>query len=118
MRRAVLALVLSALVACAFEPTGLPIPPPAIYRQWYAELKACSGLSGNFDAIHWQTAPQIHKGLMYYTGWWTPRHTITVRDDWASDERLIKHEEMHDLRQDGAHPDEYFKGRCGDLMSH
>lgn len=104
------------LCACAFDPTGVPMETPAIYRQWYSEVEACSGLTGNFDRVRWQHAPEIRQGTSRYYGYWYPKHTITIRDDSALNEKIVKHEEMHDLLQSGDHPALYFTQLCGNLI--
>lgn len=113
------------VLACNLDPlepgSALFVPAP-IYRRWYAEAEACSGLRGNYDAIHFQTAEAISKGNRQFDGYWTPPHTITFRRDWVLDDRwgretelLAKHEFMHDLTQSGSHPVRYFNGVCGNL---
>lgn len=110
--------VLCLLASCSyFDPTGIPESSPAIYREWYREVESCSGLRGDFDKIHWQHSYNIKDGRVLYAGYWYPKHTITIRDDYALDERVVKHEAMHDLTQSGSHPALYFKELCGDLMS-
>jgi len=39
-------------------PTGaIAFFPPASYRTWWNEVEACSGRTGNFDAIVWYDVP-------------------------------------------------------------
>jgi hypothetical protein len=91
---------------------------PAIYRTWYSEVKACSGLTGNYDALTLRTATNIAVGNDVFSGYWTPPHTITIRFEtvWLYDETLIKHEFLHDVLQRGDHPAQYFNGVCGNLL--
>ncbi len=93
---------------------------PGIYRTWYSQIEACSGLKGNYDALTLQGAKSIAVGSDSYSGYWTPPHTITIRveTDWLYDETLVKHEFMHDLLQSGTHPSQYFNGICGNLIVH
>lgn len=103
------------LVAC-FDPTGIYMQPPERYRELYHKVEACSGLQGNFDLIQWQHVYDLREGNRMYAGYWYPKHKITIRDDYLNNDLLIMHEEMHDLLQDGAHPDYYFNGVCGNLI--
>lgn len=116
---------LALLLACdqgPLEPGRAPFTPPPIYRTWYAEMEACSGLRGDYDAIRFQTAETISKGSVQFGGFWTPRHSITFRREWVVDDRvgretklIATHEFMHDLTQSGKHPTYYFNGVCGNL---
>lgn len=110
-------IVLVLLAACV-SPTAPGMDAPDVYRTWYSEVEACSGLRGDFDALMLRTANAINVGGVEYSGYWTPPHTITIRLEpaWLNDETLVKHEFMHDLLQSGAHPDAYFRGVCGDLI--
>ncbi len=108
------------LVAACESPVMSDVHPydaPPIYRQWYAELEACSGLKGDFDAIRFFTAESITEGGEQRRGYWTPRHKITLQDNMVEPvfAWLIKHEMMHDLLNSGAHPAHYFDGACGNL---
>lgn len=105
------------LAACgSFDPTGIPEAPPAIYRQWYAETEACSGLTGDFDRIQWQHEYDIRNGDITYGGYWVHPHTIIIRDDFALVAWKVKHEMMHELLQHSGHPALYFEQVCGNLM--
>lgn len=112
-----LSVLLLALAACSFDPTGPLFEPPAIYRQWYHDAELCSGLTGDFDAVHWQHVYDLREGGQMYAGYWYPRHKITIRDDYMLDSTLVMHESMHDLIQSGDHPSHYFMGVCGNLIT-
>lgn len=94
-----------------------PFIPLPVYREWYAELEACTGIKGDFDVIRFFTAESITEGGEPRGGYWTPPHKITLQDNMVEPvfAWLIKHELMHDLIQSGSHPSTYFKGVCGNL---
>lgn len=116
--RYLLALV---LVACAEFPTASDMDwsyePPGIYRVWYAEMEACSGLKGDYDRLRIASAKSIRMDGTEYTGYWLPSHTILLRTDRLDYDRAVKHEFMHDLLQVKGHPAKYFNGVCGDLIT-
>ena len=91
--------------------------PPAIYRQWYAEIEACSGINGNFDNIQWFSKPDVTVAGKGYYGYWYTDNRIVIRSDLVDYKRLIQHEEMHSLLWSGQHPQEYFNQKCGDLIN-
>jgi len=110
-----LAIVL-ALVACS-SPVEPSQPPPTEYREWYAEVEACSGLRGDFDRIHWTTQPDVIVDGHSYYGYWYTDNTIVIRSDLVDYKHLVQHEEMHSLLRSGQHPSEYFNQKCGDLIN-
>lgn len=97
-----------------------PFTPPPIYRALYAQMEQCSGHKGDFARIQWFTAEQITQpnGKEAY-GYWETDHKIFLRADIVAGpgfERLVKHEELHDIRNSKSHPKEFYPtGICGDL---
>jgi hypothetical protein len=98
------------------DPTAQPFDPPAVYRQWFIELEACSGQHRDFDSIRWYTEPSIVRDGIERGGLWRSPNTIVIRTDRTSLKLLIQHEEMHYLLQARTHPPKYFNGVCGNLM--
>jgi hypothetical protein len=91
------------------------IPPPR-YQTLWQELLTCSGLSGSLGEITWFKADAVVVGGTTYVGfWWERWNRIVLRADMVDNDRLVKHEMMHALLQDGAHPAQYFNGACGSL---
>lgn len=113
--------VLATMIGCGelTAPDGaVPIRPlPTIYRQWWAELEACSGFRGDLDAINFFVTPHMEPadrvGYTHRRPGSAPM--IVFRAGWEDREWIVKHEMMHVLGNFTTHPPEYFKGRCGDL---
>ena len=105
------------LAACAPFPEPRLVPtlfPPDEYATWYRELELCSGLKGDFGGIaFYTTTANEHQGH-HFDGYWQAGGIVLNRHK-LGDKELILHEMMHDLTRSGAHPREYFKGKCGDL---
>lgn len=112
-------LVALAVLTIACSDALAPFTLTAQYRVWWEELEACSGLSGDFDAVRFYVLPDRSSFTVdgkTYWGYWSPQgNTITLAERWAMTEKLVKHEEMHALLQDTSHPAAYFNGACGDL---
>ena len=131
MRRVMLCLALgTALLSCAspaapVAPAALanatPLDPPAWFASVYAGMEQCSGLKGDFARIRWYhvagsevRAPEAGGYAAAIT--YPTLHTIVIADFYASDTFVVRHEVMHDLADVTSHPQEWFDGRCGDLM--
>ncbi len=96
-----------------------PMPDvPAVYADWYQEVAACMGATqgatlARFERIQWYSAVDIynmHDGVRAL-GLWTEPHRITLRSDRTLDQRVVKHELVHDLLRNGDHPPPHFE-RC------
>ena len=119
MKRLALMVVVFLLLALGCRDPLEPFTLTAQYRVWWAELEECSGLRGDFDAVSFYIRPRTEEFTVdgaNYWGYWTPgSNSITLAERWAMTEKLVKHEEMHALLQDVAHPVAYFDGACGNL---
>ncbi|HEY5644604.1 MAG TPA: hypothetical protein VIS76_01560 [Pseudomonadales bacterium] len=111
---AFLALLLCACVESVLEPVNTrQLEPPAIYRTWWSEVEACTGVTGRFERVRWLEADVIRnreKGTEH-VGAWDPPHTIYIQSDRLLYERGVKHEMVHDLRQTANHGSSAFR-RC------
>lgn len=110
-------LVLLAACASLFGPTitiwGGPYPldpVPEEYRAYYAEVEACWGIAGDFDAIEWYGASRIKYGDQWVNGLIQgDRITMVSRQ-----ERHVKHEMSHHVSGIGDalhYTDEYGRPR-------
>ena len=121
-------LLAALLVACdhPVEPweeidltNAVRVVPSAQYIAWWNELEACSGLSGDIHAVSFYVLPNdstVQVGNETYWGYWIDAgNRIVLAEPWVSNEKLVKHEEMHALLQSALHPPAYFEGPCGDL---
>jgi hypothetical protein len=98
---------------------AVKIEPSTQYIGWWNELEACSGLSGDVHSVAFYVEPNastIQVGSENYWGYWIKSgNRIVLAGTWATNEKLVKHEEMHALLQSPLHPPAYFNGPCGDL---
>ena len=88
---------------------------PEAYREWTADVAECMGHTpafavGRFERIRWYTSPSIvnRESGEEALGLWTEPHKIVIRSDHTRDERVVKHELIHDLLGSGAHRSAYF----------
>jgi hypothetical protein len=90
-----------------------PEEPPPTYRQWYAEAEACSGKTGDFEAVSWYYRPGEGwvVGGRAMSGQWLAPHTIIVAEAYKHDAQLVRHEALHDIEQTPFHPSPPF-GFC------
>ena len=111
----------AAPVAPAALANATPLAPPAWFASVYAGMEQCSGLKGDFARIRWYhvagsqvRAPESGGFAAAVT--YPSLHTIVIADFYAKDTFVVRHEVMHDLADVTSHPQEWFDGRCGDLM--
>lgn len=107
--------VLVLLSACAFEPDGaVPLATADRYREWWARTEACSGRTGDFDAIQWY----VVRGRDFAcptgrcVGRWEPNHRIYLAEAWVQSELVVRHEMLHALLGRAGHPAPPFGQGC------
>lgn len=93
-------------------------PPPAAYRAEWQAVESCSGLSGDFNRIHWFGIPEtpFPCGDGLCSGVWHAPHRIYIAQAFIHDSGshyfTVRHEMLHDLLGGGAdHPPVF--ARCG-----
>jgi hypothetical protein len=107
--RAMSALAATVLGACGpiTEPldgnldTAVEFTPPREWRSLWAEVEACSGMEGDFDAVRWFTVEGlvVAYGKSYHAAWLPegpPVPNAIVYDRRKLEvERVVKHEMLH-----------------------
>lgn len=116
------ALLLLALFGCApalapLPEAATPFAPPAIYRTWWAEVEACSGLRGDFDAVRWYRVDppnevRLRDGTPVRGLWMSSGNRIVIRAADLDLPYVPHHEMLHALLRRPGHPAEYFVARC------
>ena len=117
--------LLGTLAACEMlgPPTALPanaqlVLPPVEYQTWWSETEACSGLSGNLDAVEWYIVPDaatFETDGGRKVGLWSHSSQgvrIILAGNYADNELVVRHEMLHALLDRVGHPSEYFESRC------
>jgi hypothetical protein len=116
--------VVGGLTACSLITSPLPpgaeqFVPPAVYARWWAMTEACSGHSGDLGAIHWFRVPGVefmHNGQSV-GGYYNQRtNRIVLVEEGIEAGRLVRHEMLHALLQQGGHPRSQFLGSCASLV--
>lgn len=115
MRILKVAICLSSLAGCGFEPEGaVPYDPPPIYQQWWRETEACSGRRGSLQSIDWAYIPgyafSCPSGRC--VGRWEPSSRIYVAEAYRRDELVVRHEMLHALLGRAGHPNPPFGIGC------
>ncbi len=79
-----------------------PVAAPEEWRAVYAEVEACAGLKGNYDAVKWSVIPEPLQGLKGPTYAFTIGNRIVlVRNDTT----YLRHEMLHHILEvSGWHP--------------
>ncbi len=123
--RFALILLASTLSGCLLALVKLPVgarphTPEAKYVQWWEQVEACSERSAPFDRVTWFVVPGArsfpYRGRTVQAYWLSYRHQIILGERSIDDERLVRHEMLHDILDTGDHPREYFANRCGRLI--
>ena len=116
-------LVLSGCAALApsqaVMPEGaVPVAAPAVYREWFQRTEACSGRSGNLDAVQFYVVPGVETFETRdgpQVGVWIGEggsHRIVIAGNYQGHEMVVRHELLHTLLRQTGHPEEYFVSRC------
>jgi hypothetical protein len=72
-------------------------PPPTIYREWFDEVKACTGLpEGEFSDVNWYLVRFMRNMWNLKTPVGTHvNSSITLVINFLDNEALVKHEVVH-----------------------
>ena len=123
------AIAVGLIVLCSCESPTEPLPagavaldPPPIYRSWWNEVEACSGIASDFDAISWYYVPDATVFRIgsnpYVDGYWQPYHSsITLAGLKLNNALLVRHEALHAILHTVDHPPEYFVQKCGSIVA-
>jgi hypothetical protein len=105
-----------------FDPdTTVVYGHPGGYRALWDTVQICTGIRGDFDRVRWMVYPNrrisfplndgdVAAGYSDYR-----HHTIYFAYNWVNQAFYIKHEMIHELRQQGGHPYVPFKVPCNVL---
>lgn len=103
----------------AVMPEGaVPVAAPAVYREWYQRTEACSGRTGNLDAVQFYVVPGVETFETRdgpQVGVWIGEggsHRIVIAGNYQGHEMVVRHELLHTLLRQTGHPEEYFVSRC------
>jgi hypothetical protein len=110
------------LVDPPLPPGSQRFAPPDLYQGWWAVTEACSGVQGDFSAIQWYSVPPdanlgSTEGGDIDAYWSSPSNRIVVRQTYALQGILIRHEMLHALLKSGGHPRLYFLERCSGTVN-
>lgn len=104
-----------AAIGCSeanFEPVDAQsLNPPDVYRVWWTEVESCTQMEGTFSRVDWYSVERIEdrEAGVRRAGAWQPPHTIYLQHERANDQRVVKHEIVHDLLQRRDHDTPLFK---------
>jgi len=123
--RAVVAMLGVAVVACEVPtaPRGTALTPPSDFSDWWKQVEACSGITGDQTRISWYVVP-CEAGEAGFkcdvtpdslcAGEWRAPHDIQLGGPnrffpvgYVDDEWTVKHEMLHDLLGRADHPKEF-----------
>lgn len=116
---------LAALSGCdlptePFPSGAVPFEPPQAYATWWQLTSACSGITGDFDAVRWYVVPGAEtipvRGREYHGAWYRDGNRIVLAERAQQSGPLVRHEMLHALIDRGGHPREYYRSRCGGIV--
>jgi len=103
----------------AVLPAGaVPVAAPAVYREWFQRTEACSGRTGNLEAVQFYVVPGVETFETRdgpQVGVWIGEggsHRIVIAGNYQGHEMVVRHELLHTLLRQTGHPEEYFVSRC------
>ncbi|MGD2152091.1 MAG: hypothetical protein PVG79_02410 [Gemmatimonadales bacterium] len=120
-RHCLRACLLLSLAFCAcgesnFEPVDVhPLAPPRVYRTWWTEVSACTGVSAPFERVHWYEARHLinRDTGRDHVGAWKPPHSIYIHSHYLLYMEGVKHEMVHELLQTRDHSSDAFLSCAG-----
>ena len=74
-----------------------PFDPPSHYASWYEATKVCSGRWGSFERVRWWLASGITGDGALALARWSEPHEIVIVRGHEEDEKVVRHEMLHDL---------------------
>lgn len=88
--------------------------PPAVYRTWWRDVLECTGWSADFDRLSFfEVTHPLSAGRSQFPcpdapdqmcyGFWQEPHDIFLSPVAKESESIVKHEMLHDVRQDSGH---------------
>lgn len=116
-------LVVCGLGACSLiDPLpreAQPFVPPAVYARWWSMTEACSGRSGNLEAVDWYRVPgsQFVRGGQPVGGYWNRySNRIVLAEVGIEHGPSVRHEMLHALIGGDGHPRSQFLGACAAIV--
>lgn len=90
--------------------------------QWWQQAEACSGKTGDFTSIHWYIVPGVGSFSVGYgpdpSGAYYPTlNSIVLAEYVDGDGTVVRHEALHAILHVTDHPPEYFRDKCGPLVT-
>ena len=113
------------LCACGQDVVGppagiVPFTPPVRFRLYWALTEACSGHTGDYDAVRWYIVPGVDsfdlEGQVVGAAWYGAGNKIVFADGQQIFSGLVRHEMLHALIRVPGHPRDQFLDRCGDIV--
>jgi hypothetical protein len=103
-------------------PTAVWMTPPPRFESEFREAEKCSGLTGKYDGIVWYVVPGANfrdpvEPDEWLLGLWVKPDTIYISAQWERS-WVPRHEMLHYLRGDGAHPKDVFGEACHALTGY
>jgi hypothetical protein len=100
-----------------FPESASALHPPPEFRVWWEVVESCSGHHARFDEVRWfQTNDLLVRGETALGAWFSSGNRIALLGSESFEGRIVRHEMLHAILHDGAHPPEYFQSQCGDAV--
>ena len=106
--------------AVRFEPSLIALGDT--YRAWWQEVEECAGQTGDFASVAWYTVPASGSALLidgreYSGAWYSAGNRIVLAENTIHWGAGVRHEMLHALIHDGAHPRQFFREKCADVVN-
>ena len=93
-----------------------PVIPQQVFRQWWAEMEACTEVQKPFDDLKWFLSDSVFNLMRGTQAWgiyyFNPPEIVLTRGQTAAQlERTVKHEVLHHLMRLIQHDNAIFN-RC------
>jgi hypothetical protein len=94
--------------------------PPPVYHLWWDMVTACSGSRASLSGVQWYVVPGAStvevRGDRFAGYWSSAGNAIVLAEAAMFDGSLVRHEMLHSITSDAAHPRGAFLGRCGGVV--
>lgn len=103
------------------HPDAIRVTPPPVYALWWEQVRECSGVDRKMSSVDFYVVPNravLNVNGKYVAGYYdASQHRLVLAGAVEFYGQIVRHEMLHAFVPMAVHPREYFRHRCGDVVS-